>query len=402
MANAGRHGARPLPVLRAGVARIEMPLLAAGALLAFLVAILATGRRVAFPVSFLHIVFAAGAMPLIAGAMIYFTPVLTRSREPHAAVWLIPALALAAGLTAVAALAAERRLVVPAATLGLIAAAVLAGWMTWRARTALGRPHPCLEWYRLALACLMLGLLAAALTDTWPQQAAALRRFHLHVNTLGFIGMTALGTLRVLLPTAGRYADSEAGADLARWRHWVFAGTLLVAGGAAASWPVLAWLGLITWAVPTLKFVFGLATRHRRAVWGWHRASAALSLATLGWLAVLMAGGLHAAGINAPAITTGWFVTLFLLPLVTGAVSVLWPVWIGSGRAADADSHGLAARLARGSVVRVLAFFASGALFAAGFDAALYLAGAALALFLLQWLWAPLAAAARARRRQPG
>lgn len=398
MANAGKHGTRPLPVPRAGTARVGMRGLATVALLAFLAAILATGRRAAFPVSFLHLVFAAGAMPLIAGAMLYFTPVLTRSREPRAALWFIPALALAAGLMAVAALAVERRLVVPAATLALIAAAALAGWMTWRARTAFGpRPHPCLDWYRLALVCLMLGLLALVLADVWPQQAAAWRRFHLHVNTIGFIGMTAFGTLRVLLPTAGRYADDEASADLARWRYLVFAGTLLVAVGAAATWPALAALGLIAWALPALRFVYRLATRHRRAVWGWHRASAALALATLGWLAVLMAGGLHAAGIGAPAIATGLFVTLFLLPLVTGAVSVLWPVWTGPGHA-DPDSRGLAARLARGSVVRVLAFFASGVLFAAGFDAALYLAGAALAVFLLQWLWAQLAAA-RTRRR---
>ncbi len=166
--------------------------LAVVALAAFLLAAaFAAGSGVVLAPAIVHVFFALGAMPLIAGAMIYFTPVLTRRRPPSARLLSIPVLALVAGVLAVAALARFRPLVVPAATLGMFAAAALLAWMTHQARAAIGRAHPCLAWYRYALLALLLGLVAALFVGLFPEQAPAWRRFHLHVNTLGFIGMTA-------------------------------------------------------------------------------------------------------------------------------------------------------------------------------------------------------------------
>jgi hypothetical protein len=125
---------------------LAMRPLAAAALGAFLAAVLAVAPGTGpIPPAVAHVFFALGAMPLIAGAMIYFTPVLTRSRTTHARWLSIPALALAAGALAVAAVAQDRALVAPAAALGMLAAGLLLGWMTRRARSTVGRPHPCLE-----------------------------------------------------------------------------------------------------------------------------------------------------------------------------------------------------------------------------------------------------------------
>lgn len=112
---------------------------------------------------------AVGATPLIFGAMSHFIPVLTRTRTATAGLLGIPVLALAGGALAV------------------IAASAL---LVWHRRAGmLGRPHPCLAWYETALACLVLALVAILASVFWPQQAMALRRLHLHLNTLGFVGL---------------------------------------------------------------------------------------------------------------------------------------------------------------------------------------------------------------------
>jgi hypothetical protein len=376
---------------------LAMRALAAAALGAFLAAVLAVAPGTGpIPPAVAHVFFALGAMPLIAGAMIYFTPVLTRSRTPHARWLSIPALALAAGALAVAAVAQDRALVAPAAALGMLAAGLLLGWMTRRARSTVGRPHPCLEWYRLALLALLLGLAAVWLVQFFPAQAPAWRRFHLHINTLGFIGMTAFGTLRVLLPTAAGYGDTRASAALARWGWPVFIGTLAVAAGAAAGSPALVWPGLLLWVLPVAFFLWDVFVYHRRAVFARGRASGALALAAAGWLALLATSALHAAGDGAPSLAIGLFVLCFLLPLVTAAVSVLWPVWVWPG-GSDPGARALAARLARGAGWRSAAFLGSGALYAAGFAAAWLLAAAVLALFLLQCAGSLLAVARAGR-----
>ena len=161
--------------------------------------------------SLIHLIMATGIMPLIMGAMIYFTPVLTHSRTPGRLVMMVPLLALVSGALASTGLLWRRDLLPIPAVLALAAAGALLGWMWYRARTMLGRPHPGLDWYRWALACLLLGLLAILVAMFRPEYWMALRRFHLHINLLGFVGMTAFGTLRVLVPTvAGEPSSIQA------------------------------------------------------------------------------------------------------------------------------------------------------------------------------------------------
>jgi hypothetical protein len=160
--------------------------------------------------SLVHLIMAIGIMPLIMGAMIYFTPVLTHSRTAGWLVLMVPPLALIAGTLASTGLLWRRDLLPIPAVLAMVAASTLLVWMWYRARTMLGRPHPGLNWYRWALACLLLGLIAILVAMFWPEHWMALRRFHLHINLLGFVGMTAFGTLCVLVPTVAGYADPDA------------------------------------------------------------------------------------------------------------------------------------------------------------------------------------------------
>ncbi|HSD97190.1 MAG TPA: hypothetical protein VLB06_08610, partial [Sulfuricaulis sp.] len=136
--------------------------------------------------SFVHLIMAIGIMPLIMGAMIYFTPVLTHSRTAGWLVLMVPPLALIAGTLASTGLLWRRDLLPIPAGLAMVAASALLVWMWYRVRIMLGRPHPGLNWYRWALACLLLGLIAILVAMFWPEYWMALRRFHLHINLLGF------------------------------------------------------------------------------------------------------------------------------------------------------------------------------------------------------------------------
>ncbi|MHB1590236.1 MAG: hypothetical protein ACYCTW_01705 [Sulfuricella sp.] len=222
--------------------------LALTALASFAGAVILAWSQPLPPAAHIHLALAVGVMPLILGAMSHFVPVLTRSSAPAASVLLIPWLALAAGALTVFSFIAPNPAYYFAALLALAAATAFAGWIVRRARLALGKPHPCLYWYLAAIVCLMLALAAVAAMALWPEQRLALKRLHLHLNTLGFIGLTAIATLQVLLPTAVGRPDPQAATRLLQDLKWALGGTLLIAVGAAWLAP-LAWLGALLWAL---------------------------------------------------------------------------------------------------------------------------------------------------------
>jgi len=312
----------------------------------------------------LHLIFALGIMPLIMGAMTYFVPVLTRTRaaEPLS---LVPALlALGAGLLLSFSLFFSFSLYPVAAIAGLAAALWLSIWMQRRKRQTLGRAHPGLLWYQLALLALMLGLLSILagylLPDQWPQ----FRRLHLHLNLLGFIGLTALGTLRVLLPTTGGYADPEAGPWLMHQWPWITAGVVMIAAGAAWS-ATLSLLGLLLW-LPALGLLLkSLLITHRPTVWQAHGAPPALASATVGLSIILLSGAAHGFGGLPPTPATHAFIPLFLLPLVTGAATHLLPLWL-TAAGNNTGEQVLRLRLGRHSAVRAVLFLLGGILILSG------------------------------------
>ena len=280
------------------------------------------------PLAVAHLAFAVGIVPLIFAAMMHFVPVLTRTGEPGKSLAKLPSAVQATGLVAIAAMQGwlPYWLVYLAAAVDLVFAAILLQWIALRVRATLGDPHPGWRWYATALGCLMMALSAIVLIPVWPTYWHALRIFHLHLNTLGLIGLAALGTLPVLLPTALGLADPQASVWLRRRLWLVASGALMVATGAAISWPFAA-PGTALILVASL----GLLGQWGRRFGGWpllrDGVSASLLAALVGLMITLAAGLLHGAGLIPTRPSLLAWASGFLMPLVSGALSQLLPVW---------------------------------------------------------------------------
>jgi hypothetical protein len=341
------------------------------------------------PAPAIHIAFAAGALPLIFGAIIHFVPVLTRSGTPARAIRFQPLPVQAAGIATPLGLAG----ILPAwslhaaATLIAGAALVLLLWTTRRLRSTLGAPHPGARWYGGALICLFL---AVSLVPVWlvlPDLRPALRLFHLHLNTLGFIGLAALGTLPVLVPTVLGQADPQAGIRLVRDLPLAAGGVVLVAAGAASA-PLIAAAGalMLMWVIAGNLLAWQrLAAPSTKVSSGVTAPAVPLKAASVGLALLLLVGIAHGFGwITArPALPA--FFALFLLPLVTGALTHLLPVWRHPG-VATARRSMFGQRLGQGAHWRALLFVSGGLLLAFDQIGGLYPAAAGLAWFALALL----------------
>ena len=368
------------------------PLLAALTAVGGLLALLGTAawQRV-LPAAFWHLAFAVGALPLVLAAMTYFVPVLTRTPAAPRLLALAP---LAAGMAGIAIVAwfleGNEALRLAAPWVALAAVAGLGAWMARRRSTSLGRPHGCLGWYGAALGFLALGLAAVGVSPFLPDHAEALRRLHLHANTLGFLGLAAVGTLQVLLPTVLGYADETVPRRLRRDLPWSVGGTLAILAG-AAWWAPAAIVGAVCYALPLLRLLADLIRRRGRALWAPKQPAPLLLAAVAGLLGVLVQGVVHAAepGFARPVLPQ--FVIGFLLPLISGAVGQLLPVWWRPG--VQDDWHRNARwRLAGFARTRALLLCCGGMLAATG-----NMAGQALGALGAAWLLAAMTVAISVR-----
>lgn len=357
---------------------------ATGTVLALLASVALTLAGAGLPVAVAHLAFAVGIVPLIFAAMSHFVPVLTRSGSPARGIRLLPAGAQGAGLLAVAAMQglAPRWLLHAAASLDFVLALALLVWIFGRARRALGTPHPGWRWYGAALACFLMALAAVPALLAMPGLYQALRALHLHLNTLGMVGLAALGTLPVLLPTALGKPDPEAAGWLRR-RLWPVTGAVVaVAFGAA-----FAWLLAVVGAAILFVVALGLGSQWWRrfgakALWN-DGVAASLCCALAGLMLWLVTGVLHGAGLLPPRPSIAAWAAGFLLPLVTGALSQLLPVWRWPGPTIPARAI-MRGKLAASGRWRGALFLAAGVALAA--DRTLpggLLAGIAMALFAI-------------------
>lgn len=333
------------------------------------------------PVALRHVLFAAGVMPLILGAMLYFVPVLTRSRPAHGAVTLLPAAAFLLGIAVVFALSVR-----PAWLPGLAACALLlvcseTGWIMHRRSHVLGAPHAGIDWYVYALTALALSLIMIISRAYSPEHWDAARNVHLHLNLFGFLGLTAMGTLRVLLPTVLGESDPAAMLFLRRQLPLAVFGAMAIALGAAFSL-ALAVCGALAWMWVSVQLLWALRRCNKRWL-RWHAASASIGAAAWGWLLLLLAGIVHALGGIGSDAMFAVLIFGFLLPLVTGATSHLLPIWRWPGRATDAQSR-MRQSLIRFSGIRVAAFWSSAAAGLGNHEYAFVPAALALAVYLMQ------------------
>jgi hypothetical protein len=337
------------------------------------------------PAARVHLTFSIGIAPLILAAFGYFVPVLTRSAPAGGGVLAAPFVALAGGVVSVAYFAASAAwplAYLAAALLLLAAAAGMLAWMRLRAGRAVGTPHPCLAWYVAAVACLVAGLAAILAMPIAPDHYAALKRLHVHLNLLGFIGITAVGTLQVLVPTAAGAPDGQAAARMARDLKYALGGTVLVAVGAAWQ-PLVAAVGLFFWLSLAIRVVRDWLALYPRELLAWHGAAPSLLGALAGFTVLLVVGSLHGAGTLAAADSVLAFILGFLLPLVTGAASQLLPVWLRPGPQTEWHDR-VRGALGRYAGVRAALFVAGGTLVAFGVAAGAALAALGLALFAAQ------------------
>jgi hypothetical protein len=342
------------------------------------------------PAPTFHLAFAAGAMPLVFGAIIHFVPVLTRSGTPPRHIRLLPLAVQGAGLATPLALAGVLPywgLHVAASAVALAALAMIV-WISRCLRATLGAPHPGARWYGAALLCLFF---AVSLVPVWlalPELRIPLRLFHLHLNTLGFIGLAALGTLPVLLPTALKRPDAEAATRLRKDLLPAVGGALLVAAGAAsASWLALPGVALLSWVVGRNLLAW-------RRGFGWRAiggdgAAMPLTGATAGFALLLVLGVAHGGGWLPARPAIAGFAALFLLPLVTGALSQLLPVWRHPGPDSP-RRRALRERLVRGGGWRAALFCIGGILLTLDVPLGVVGAAAGLAFFaanLIRAFW---------------
>lgn len=324
-----------------------------------------------------HLVFAVGIVPLIFAAIAHFVPVLTRGRAAPRTVRLLPLLLQLTGVLVFRAFigqAPANALAAAAASTALLALGFV-GWLMCRAKATLGTPHPGWLWYLLAILFLATALLLVPAMSAWPPLRPQLRLLHLHLNTLGFIGLSALGTLQVLLPTALRTPDSAAAGRLRRQLP-LAAGGVLAVGIGAAFWTPAALLGAAMLLAITLETAFSWLRRYGGQRLLLDPAAATLLAALAGFVLLIGLGVAHAFGVLAGDDAVPAFVVAFLLPLVSGALTQLLPVWYLPGKRTPARDR-MHSALRAGGVLRALLFVVGGVLLALGIADALWLAAVA-------------------------
>ncbi len=301
----------------------------------------------------LHLLLAVGALPLILSAMIYFAPVLTRSSVPSGWLHGVPLLALLSGLLVVAALWQWFWLLAVAVPLALLAVVALYVWMRQQARRALGGPHPGLRWYQDALLLLLLALALISLLLFWPEQWSIWRTLHRHLNLCGFVGLTAIGTLQVLLPTVGSYPDAKAGQRLRLDRRYALLATLALVAGSLVG-PLLSAVGVALWGWLLLRLLQPWLPHWRRTLQA--DGAALLLVAAVIGFACAVSSTLWQEG----QIALPLFIALFLLPLLSGALAHLLPLWWWPG-VPTARRDRAQRLLAKGAAWRLLCCWAAAA-----------------------------------------
>jgi len=280
-----------------------------------------------------HIVFAIGVVPLILGAIIHFVPVLTRSRSPATIIRILPFIALFGGFMVTMYFAFPKTLPYGhtlGASIIVIAVVSLVVWAYRLRLKTIGNPHPCLDWYLISLLCLLIGLCAIIVGYFIPSQHATLRLLHLHLNTLGFISITALGTLQVLMPTVTQRPDPKVASRMQQHLKWIVAGTVIIACGAA--WHhMFSWIGVTLLAIPIFLTFKSWIQLYASDIFKIHGAAPTLMAALCGYVTTLVIGSVHA--YYQPQLNpVATFIIAFLMPLVTGAVSYLLPIWLQPGQ----------------------------------------------------------------------
>jgi hypothetical protein len=213
-----------------------------------------------------------------------------------------------------------------------------------------------------------------------PEWHTPLRDVHIHINLYGFVGLTAIGTLQVLFPTAANRADPRAALRLKNDLDAAVLGSVLLAIG-AAGYDGLDVAGLLFWLWPIGRLAYAWLKDYRAELFALHRCEPVLLAALAGFTLSLLATLDAHATISPLAV----FLPGFLFPLLTGAAAQLAPVWIGKNPNSQQISAARA-QLNRHGGARAILFVLAAILIHLGQDWALLISLVGLSWFVLLFI----------------
>jgi nitrite reductase (NO-forming) len=341
------------------VRRARRHLLVAGVVLAYLAAggvVLALGDRVALGGWLaLHLVLLGAASNAIVVWSEYFAAALLHTAPAGDRVALARTVVLNAGIVAVLVGVPTGRQALAAAGAGLAGVVVLVHGLVLAGRVGRALPGRLsgTVWFYVAagaalLAGMGMGLWLAGGVAASADAYLALRLAHAHLNVLGWVGLTVVGTQFTLWPTVLRTRMMPGLERAVRWSLPPGAvGRAGAAGGLAAQNRPAALAGLAVYAaglgVALVPFVRTAIQRPPRTAAAWMLG------AGMAWLVVAVAGDLVALAASsnvadlsgrlarlAPVVVAG-----FALQTLTGALSYLLPVVFGRGAAGNRRLAGI-------------------------------------------------------------
>ena len=332
-----------------GVRRARRHLLVAGVVLAYLAAggvVLALGDRITSGGWLaLHLVLLGAASNAIVVWSEYFAAALLHTTPAGERLALARTVALNAGIVAVLVGVPNGRQALAAAGAGLAGVVVLVHGLTLAGRVGRALPGRLsgTVWFYVAagaalLAGMGMGLWLAGGVAGSADAYLALRLAHAHLNVLGWVGLTVIGTQFTLWPTVLRTRMVPGLERAVRWSlPPLAAGLAVAAAGLAARHRPTALAGLAIYAaglgIALVPFVRTARGRPPRTAAAWMLG------AGMAWLVVAVAGDLVALAASSdvveldgrvarlvPAVVAG-----FALQTLTGALSYLLPVVFGRG-----------------------------------------------------------------------
>jgi nitrite reductase (NO-forming) len=332
-----------------GVRRAGRHLLVAGVVLAYLAAgglVLALGERVGLGSWLvLHLVLLGAASNAIVVWSEYFAAALLHTAPAGERAALARTVALNAGIVAVLVGVPSGRSGLAAAGAGLAGVVVLVHGLALAGRVGRalpGRLSGTVWFYVAAGAALLAGMgmglwLAGGVVGS-ADAYLGLRLAHAHLNVLGWVGLTVIGTQFTLWPTVLRTRMVPGLERAVRWSlPPLAAGLAVAAAGLAAGRKPTALAGLALYAaglgIALIPFVRTAKQRPPRTAAAWMLG------AGMAWLVVAVASDLVALAASPnvvdldgrvarliPAVVAG-----FALQTLTGALSYLLPVVFGRG-----------------------------------------------------------------------
>jgi nitrite reductase (NO-forming) len=240
----------------------------------------------------IHLALAGGAATAIAGAVPDFAAALCSARRRPWAWAPIALFSAGAAAIAVGIPTGGDTLIAFGGTAFAAGAVTLAAavWATWR--HAINRRHaPIVALYGFAALCPLAGAAIGALLGTGAIHSAGayldLRRAHIALNLLGFLGLTIVATSTLLVPTVLRVRAPawHTGAAFLACASGVVIGSVGLALGERA----IAGAGALAYTVGAAVAVDGAWRALRRRPSRPERAAAAHLILALAWL---VAGGL--------------------------------------------------------------------------------------------------------------